>query len=71
MERFNPLPTDREDIHPWMPMNLHSPEHGDGQGVTHRSNLARQCEMLGVSIHDREKVYELNKGLRRMLANNP
>jgi hypothetical protein len=52
MSQYNDnLPNEDADIHPWMPTSLH-------QGC-HTSPLGRLCGVLGVSIHDREQVYQM------------
>lgn len=68
------LPTDKEDIHPWMPFNLHDAAYGrrfSGAGDTdNTSQLGLMCRELGVSIHDREKVYNTTMAFKRIVARN-
>lgn len=52
-----------------MPRHLHDNDDGGTSqgGTSFLSRLGRQCNALNVSIHDRELVYELNLGLRKVL----
>jgi hypothetical protein len=62
------LPNEGSDIHPWMPTQLHN---GRSTAVhvnrehCRVSPLGRRCEELGVSIHDREKVWNADRKLQQ------
>lgn len=51
------LPNDGADIHPWMPLQMHGFRAGLTKGEVIESGLGKACNALGISIHDREKVY--------------
>ena len=64
----NQLPNPEADIHPWMPRCLHDGKvhYGDRLAVGRISPLGRMCAELGISIHDREAVYEWMKHCKKL-----
>lgn len=64
---MNSLPTSDQEIHPFMPIRLHDGLDRGGIGISFKSPLGKTCEAFGVSVHDREFVYELLKTVRKNL----
>ena len=60
---IHPLPLNYEIIHPWMPRSLHDNGRSDRGSKallagTKQSQLGTACDVMGVSIHDRQIVFE-------------